>query len=347
MLTLVPGAMGGSETYARELLRELEEQAVDVRTLVSRAAAGFSPGHETVVTEYPHARTSRERTRALAVALSRRRQLGRHLVGAEVVHYPFTVPVPPPNRGQRSVVTLADVQHHDLPQLFSRAERVYRAMAYDRPARAADAVITHSEFCKQRIVRHLDVPPARVHVAPHGVRRQDFPISTGAREPFLIYPAKGWPHKNHALLLLAFSLIRRRRPDLRLVLTGVTAAELRTVPDGVEVRGMVSREELVRLLGAASALVFPSRYEGFGLPVLEAMSAGCPVAAARSGALPGVVGEAGVLFDPQDPVDIARGVHEALERSSELQALGLARASAADWSACAKVHLDVYGRFGG
>jgi glycosyltransferase involved in cell wall biosynthesis len=137
----------------------------------------------------------------------------------------------------------------------------------------------------------------------------------------LLYPARGWPHKNHAMLFEAWQLLRTRRPELELVLTGAHPDELPTPPPGVQVRGLVSRSELVDLYGRAAALVFPSRYEGFGLPLLEAMATGCPVAAARAGSLPEVVGDAGVLFDPDDP-------------------------EAFSWSACADVHERVYRKLG-
>jgi glycosyltransferase involved in cell wall biosynthesis len=99
---------------------------------------------------------------------------------------------------------------------------------------------------------------------------------------------------------------------------------------------------LISLYQRAAALVFPSRYEGFGLPVVEAMSSGCPVAAARTGSLPEVVADAGILFDPEDPLDVARGVEEALDRSTELQRRGLDRARQFTWQACADVHARVY-----
>ena len=98
------------------------------------------------------------------------------------------------------------------------------------------------------------------------------------------------------------------------------------MPDGVEVRGLVGRGELRELYRTSRALVFPSLYEGFGLPPLEAMASGCPVAASRSGSLPEICGDAAVLFDPHDPAAIAAGVREALARSDELRERGLVRA---------------------
>ena len=348
MLTLVPGGMGGSETYARELIRELADRPLQVATLVSPVGQGFSSGVPVKVAQsYRTGQSQAQRTLALLLGTLRSRSLSRQLSGASVVHYPFTVPVPAARNGQRTVVSLLDVQHHDLPQLFSLAERLYRSRTYDRAARRADAVITISDFAKARIVEVLGIAEARVHVAHLGVRTEEFVPQLSGRGRFLLYPAKGWPHKNHSRLFDAFRLLRQQQPDLELVLTGATSDELPAPPAGVQVRGQVSRAELVGLYGSAAALVFPSRYEGFGLPVIEAMSSGCPVAAAAAGSLPEVVGDAGVLFDPDDPQDIARGVLEALERSTELQQLGLDRAGQFTWSACADVHEQVYRSLGG
>jgi glycosyltransferase involved in cell wall biosynthesis len=343
MLTLVPGSMGGSETYARELIRELSTRDLEVSTLVSPVARGFSQSlSEQVAPEFPTGAAISKRAKALVLGALRRRRLASRTAGASVVHYPFTVPVPPPWRTQRSVVSLLDVQHHDLPALFSPPERVYRSISYDRAARHADAVITISHFAKDRIVEQLGIDPARIHVAHLGVRAEEYAPQLGPRKRFLLYPAKGWAHKNHAVLFDAFRSLRQREPELELVLTGATASELPAIPAGVQVRGQVSRSELVELYGSAAALVFPSRYEGFGLPIVEAMSSGCPVAASDAGSLPEVVGDAGVLFNPWDAEDVARGVEETLDRATDLQSRGLARASTFTWATCTDVHEDLY-----
>ena len=115
---------------------------------------------------------------------------------------------------------------------------------------------------------------------PHGIDHARFSPGDEPREPFLLYPARAWPHKNHARLFEAFALLRRERPELRLVLTG--GGHSAPLPDGVEVRGHVSADELVSLYRRAAALVFPSLYEGFGQPPLEAMACGCPVACSNA-----------------------------------------------------------------
>jgi glycosyltransferase involved in cell wall biosynthesis len=342
LLTLVPGAVGGSEVYARELLLALAlhgelEYRVLLPTLAPDAAGGLP--HE-VAPEYPASRTAAGRLRAMTQAALRPGPLEDRLRGARPVHFPLTVPLP--RVAAPHVVTLHDVQHRDLPSLFSRGERAFRSLAYDRAARHAAAVIVPSEFVRDRAVALLGLDPTRVHVVAHGVDHERFRPGDEEREPFLLYPAKGWPHKNHELLFEALPLIRKQRPELRLVLTGFDG----DAPEGVERRGRVAADELAGLYRRAAALVFPSRYEGFGQPPLEAMACGCPVAASNVASLPEVCGDAAVLFDPGDPEAIAAGVLEALERAEELRGRGLVRAERFTWAASARGHEAVYAAVG-
>lgn len=344
MMTLVPGGMGGSETYARELLREFGTRGTDVTAVLPSTAAGFAPEvAERVLPGRPLGESAAARSAGVLRGLLRPAAWRRQVADASLVHFPFTVPAPPAPRDTPWVVTVHDVQHHDLPSLFSLAQRAYRRIAYDAPARRADAVITVSRFAKERIVTRLGIEPSRVHVAAPGVRlpTEAPPVE---REPFVLYPARGWPHKNHATLFAALPLLRSLRPDLRLVLTGATAHELGEVPADVDVRGRVPAAELLHLYRTAAVVVVPSRYEGFGFPALEAMAHGCPVAASTAGAIPEVVGDAAVPFAPLDAFGLAHAVDEAWARGEELAALGRARAARFSWSACAARHEEVYAR---
>ena len=335
VLTLVPGVVGGSETYVRELFRALARVGThEYRVLLPPVARDAADDLPSVVAE----RFGRGgRLAGLANAAIDPR-LGRLLASANVVHYPLTVPVP--RVRARSVVTLHDLQHLDLPRMFSQAERAYRAVAYDRAARRADRVLVISEFVKRRAVERLRLDPGHVTVTPLGLDHDRLrPRGDGEREPFLLYPARGWPHKNHERLFEAFALLRRGRPELRLVLTG---DDFGVVPEGVESRGRVAGGELVGLLQRASALVFPSLYEGFGLPPLEAMACGCPVACSNAGALPETVGDAARLFDPHDPDAIAEAVDDVLAGPAPWIARGLERAKLYSWDATARATDAVY-----
>jgi glycosyltransferase involved in cell wall biosynthesis len=347
LLTLVPGISGGSEVYARELTRALARVGEHTyEALVPTIAADAADGlPTTVATGYRASTRTMGRLRAMGLAAVRPGALREALEAADVVHYPLTVPVPSVRRP--TVVTLLDTQHLDLPSLFSPGERAFRRVAYDRAARRADRVAVISDWVRERAIEQLGLAPERVRTIHLAVDHARFsPDPTIRRDPFLLYPARPWPHKNHARLLEAFAAVRTRRPELRLVLTG-HGHDAGSLPPGVEVRGSVGPDELVELYRTAAALVFPSLYEGFGLPPIEAMACGCPVAASNAGSLPEVCGDAAVLFDPADVEAIADGIETSLVRADDLSALGIVRAAGFTWEAAARAHDELYAEAGG
>src|SRR5439155_18935445 len=145
-----------------------------------------------------------------------RRELGIGRLAA--LHCPLTVPVP--SAKVPTAVTVHDLQHLAFPHFFSRPERLYRRYAYDRAANRAGLVIAPSEFVAGTLVERLGLARGRVRVIHHGIDHERFRPDERARGNFLLYPANRWPHKNHERLLDAFALLRRERPDLRLVLVG-------------------------------------------------------------------------------------------------------------------------------
>ena len=344
MLTLVPGGMGGSETYAGELTRQLALTSdVSATAFIPESARGFGHGlPEHIVSGLREGDSTLDRLSAVTGITLRAAELRRAMATADVVHYPFTVPAPKPGKKQASVQSLLDVQHLELPQLFSKAELLYRRQFYEGFAKRADAVITISHFAKERMVELLEIDAERIHVAHLGVDTARFTPNLGERENFLLYPARGWTHKNHRTLIASVEIARRVNPDLRLVLTGGALDALGEVPDWVDRRGLVSEDELLELYRTAGALVFPSLYEGFGLPPLEAMASGCPVAVSDAGSLPEVVGDAAVLFDAKHPEAIAQGIAEALRRAPELSAAGVRHVGKFTWESCLDVHLAAY-----
>jgi glycosyltransferase involved in cell wall biosynthesis len=332
MLTLSPGRMGGSETYARGLTAALRRVGTeDYLVAVPEVAADAASGLPSVLVER---RAGSGRVRTFISAAKSANTLRQ----ARVVHYPFTVPLP--RLGVPRVVTLHDVLHRDYPSLVSKATRGFRLIAYDRAAQASERVIVPSAFVRDRAIATLGLDPERVRIVPHGIDHQSFRVGAEAREPFVLYPAMRWPHKNHQRLFEAFAEVRRNRPDFELILTGDEARG--ALPRGVRTLGRVSLEELSRLYRTAGATVFPSLYEGFGAPVLEAMASGCPVAAADAGALREVAGGAAVLFDPRDPADIARGILRAIDEAGSLAARGVGWAARFTWEASARSHEAVY-----
>ncbi len=342
LLTLVPGEVGGAETSARGLCRGLAQVGtLDYTAFTPPAAPGAGEGlPEVPVPEYRLARSVPERALAMGLAAVRPGRLRRRFGTLDAVHYPLTIALPPLEAP--SAVTVHDLQHLDHPELFSRAERLFRARTHEGSARRADAVIVPSQFVRRRAIELLGLPPERVHAIPWGVDHDRFRPGDEEREQFLLYPARPWPHKNHARLFDAFALLRGERPELRLVLTG-GGHEGRPVPAGVEVRGLVSGEELASLYRRTACLVFPSLYEGFGQPPLEAMASGAPVAASNVPAIAEACGDAAALFEPNEIEDIAAVVSGVLDAPERFAAAGLERASRFTWEETARRHEAVYG----
>jgi glycosyltransferase involved in cell wall biosynthesis len=347
LLTLVPGVVGGSETYARELTRalartgELEYEAF-VPTIAPDAADGLPTR---VVSEYNASTSTAGRITAMSRAWLAPGKLRRvmRLDALDALHYPLSVVIPPMGARPPAAVTVHDLQHELYPQFFTRSELTYRRLLYKQAVTSCRIVIAISEHARETLLVRYGLDPSRVVAIPLGVDHDRLtPGEDQQREPFLLYPANPWPHKNHARLYEAFARVRRGRPELRLVLTGTGhAAQL---PDGVESRGRVPYDELVRLYRTASALVFPSLYEGFGLPPIEAMACGCPVASSNAASLPEVCGQAAELFDPQSTEDIARAIEAVLADPEPYVERGFARARVFSWGSTARAHEDVYRR---
>ncbi len=344
LLTLVPGISGGSETYARELCRALARVGeLRYRVFVPEIAPDASDGLPwSVVGGYHASRTMPGRITAMSLAALRaealRRELG--LDRLDAIHFPLSVMLPSIERPP-VVTTVLDLQHEEHPEFFGRAELAYRKVVYGRTIRRSQMVITISEHARQTLIERHRLAPDRVRAIHLAVDHDVFtPSDKVSRGDYLLYPARPWSHKNHARLFEAFAQLRAERPALRLVLTG--EGDFGTLPHGVEARGRVSRDELVDLYRGAAALVFPSLYEGFGMPVVEAMACGCPVASSNAASLPEVAGDAGRLFDPRHVGEIAAAVDEVLLEPAPWIARGLERALRFTWDACARAHDEVY-----
>lgn len=372
LLTVRPGQIGGAETYVRGLLTELscsdEIERLDI--LANRevqqayaAYAGPAVSLKRIDGMEPGGSTAARLLRLLAGYAAPDRLIAESAASLDLVHFPVAVGIPRP-RSVPWAVTLHDVAHHAVPEHFSRAERAYRAFAYDQSARRADVVFTDSEHARGQIIEFLGVDPERVIAIHLGIDYDFFAAGEGnddaalaglrLPERFIYYPANMWPHKNHLVLVQALGAARDR--DVHLVLTGQTYGrdqELRDtareagVSDRVHHLGYVPRETLPALYRRATALVFPSLFEGFGFPPLEAMAAGCAVGTSHAGSLREVVGEAALVFDPTDPEAIAASIDRLTGDPSLRAALrerGRDHARSFTWAAAAQAHLRVYRR---
>ena len=338
LLTLVPRISGGSETYARELVRALGAVGShEYRVLLPRIAQDVDGLPSDVVQEYRASRSMPGRMLAMAGGVVRGRRLRSRLDGLDAVHFPLTVMIPRVS-GLPAATTVLDLQHEFLPQFFSRAERLYRRAEYGSAVRRSALVITISEHAARAVVERLGIAETRVRPIHLGIDHAVFRPGEETRERFLVYPARAWPHKNHGRLFEAFTVLRERHPDLELVLTSYEGP----TPAGARSLGHVPRDELARLYRTAAGLVFPSEYEGFGQPPLEAMACGCPVACSDAGSLPEVCGDAARLFDPTSVDAMVEAVEEILARPADWSARGIERAAHFSWEKTARAHDAVY-----
>jgi alpha-1,3-rhamnosyl/mannosyltransferase len=362
LLWCLPGLVGGSEEYVARQLAGVADAGPDDVDLVLFAARGYSDAHPELTGRLPivtapltgsrrSVRVAFEHTWLPARAREWRIDLLHHAGG--------TLPRPQPAPG---LVTIHDLQYLSYPQYFGRLKLAWLASAVPAAVEHAVTVTVPSEYVKATVVDAFNCPGERVAVVPHGLgARIDAPAAPddlraryGIAERFILYPAITHPHKNHVLLVRAFVALGPRYDDVALVLLGGAGAAEGAVRAEIERLGVsdrvirpgripaADRDGLYRL---ATVLAFPSQYEGFGAPVLEAMAYGCPVVAARAAALPEVVSDAGLLLDSAS-VDEWRDVLGALiddeSERGRLAAAGRRRAAHFTAAASARALLDAY-----
>ena len=313
LLWLLPGVAGGAERYAVRLLRALADEApddVDVTILCNRR---FPAAHGELTARCPTAVAPIDGgSRALRIAIESTwlaREASRR--DLQLVHHPNDVI--PWFRTRPSALTIHDLRSMAGGQVLSRSHAAYLRARVPSSARTAAVVMTPSVHVRQQVLNRFGLDPARVLVVTAPVFPGPDHTDSSGPPPvagrYFVYPAVTSLHKNHAVLLEAFAGVAGADPDVRLVLTAVpgngeTEVEVSIrrlgLGDRVSRLGRISDGDLDRLLAGAVALVYPSRYEGYGLPLAEAMAVGCPVIASSATALPEVVGDAGLLVDPDD-----------------------------------------------
>jgi glycosyltransferase involved in cell wall biosynthesis len=277
----------------------------------------------------------------------------------------------PPLVACRSVVTIHDCIHLMFPQyLPNRLALGYARASIFAAARRATRVLTVSESSKRDILRFVDIKPEKIDVI-YNAYDQRFTVEPREEDvdrvreryqlhdEFVLYAGNVKPHKNLERLIEAFHLVRRRGLDhLRLVLIGDEISRYAALRRAVHrhqlhpyVRflGYLPEETLGVMYRLAGVFVFPSLYEGFGLPPLEAMASGTPVVTSNVSSLPEVAGDAAVLVDPYDPNAIANGIYQVLtddQLRRDLRARGAARARQFSWEQSARRVREIYGEVG-
>jgi glycosyltransferase involved in cell wall biosynthesis len=366
LIFLVPGETGGMEVAARELIPALLEQApagTRFTAFVNREAAeaGDGPWGE-LLPSVTVPVTARNRVQwVLGEQVLLPRLAAR--VGVDLVH---SLASTAPLRGRfRRVVTVHDLIYARFPEAHARFRDKGMKVLVPWAARRSDRVIADSQSTRADLTELLRLDPDRIDVVPLGLGtvRRAAPLSEhdtrtrfdlGQRRVVLSLSAKR-PHKNLPALISALALISPSHRPL-VVLPGYATAherELRDrarslgVGDDVRFPGWISAEELEGLWALTHAFVFPSLYEGFGLPVLEAMARGVPVACSDASSLPEIAGDAALLFDPRSESAIAEALTRLLEEEplcQRLRTLGLARAKRFTWERTARGTLESYAK---
>jgi glycosyltransferase involved in cell wall biosynthesis len=311
-LYLLPGGVGGTEIYLRSLLAALEEIGADLRVItnIETGPLGRNPVVANVRAENRAARIRFEQFRLPSL-----------VSGADVLLNPgFTAPIA---ARIPQVTVFHDLQHKRHPEYFRWFDLPAWRFLLWASARRSARLIAVSEATRDDLLRYYPFLRAgRIDVVPHGVDQRFFDLRAGrAPADFLLCPSTTHPHKNHAALLRVFAGLRREYPSLRLVLTGVrgfaqseveTAVRELDIGDAVDVRGWAPREEIYELFRTARALVYPSRFEGFGMPVAEALAAGLPVACSGIEPLRSIAAGCAHLFPPEDEEAMRAAILAAL-----------------------------------
>ena len=274
-------------------------------------------------------------------------------------HYTFPI-----NLKMPGIVTIHDIIHLRLKEYFSFPKRSYAYFMVRHACSASSAIIVDSEHGKKELLDVFNIAPEKIHVIPLGVDQSYFAKVTdedktifrqkySITKPYILYTGSLKPHKNVPVLLRAFKDIAKEH-DIQLVFTGESVQDNPSLikyisenglTNAVKDLGRIDRTQLKIAYQAASAVVLPSYYEGFGFSMLEAMASGVPAIGARAASIPEVVGDAGILFDPNDEHELAQHLVRVLTDtpySSVLIINGNKRSQEFSWSRCAEKTLQVY-----
>ena len=347
-LYLIPGGVGGTEIYLRSILTALAEIDHHNRYFVFTnretgpdlvpAQANFTHVPQAVRGVSRPARLLWEQT-MLPLAAVRR--------GLDVLFNPgFTAPI---LCGCPQVTVFHDLQHKRHPEYFRWFDLPFWNFFLFWSATVSRRIVAVSGATADDLRRCYRLPPARIRTVPSGVDPRFFELAARRRpEPFLLAVSTLHPHKNLDGLLRAFAAFRERHPEYRLVVSGMHgffSAELHALrdrlqlADRVDFPGWIPRGELYSLYERASAFLYPSLFEGFGLPVLESLAAGVPTACSEIEPMNGIAGGAALKFDPRDPAAIAEAMHRLVadpELRDRLAAAGPLRAAQFSWRTTAE-----------
>jgi glycosyltransferase involved in cell wall biosynthesis len=360
----VGAELGGNESYATNLIEALAQiDHTNRYTLFVTKAAAI----ERFADRWPNFKVQRTlpHTPLVRIPLTLSRELRRNPV--DLLHVQYTAP---PFAPCPIVTTIHDLAFEHLPETFNRRSWMQMRLTVRLTARRAAHIITVSDYSRADIIRTYRIPPERITVTPEAAAESFFPVRNetelkriretyGIQENYILSLSSIQPRKNLVRLIEAYSCLRGVRPEVKLpqlVLVGkrgwlehetFRAAERSALGNEILFTGYVPEGDLAALYSGAICFVYPSYFEGFGLPVVEAMQCGVPVIAGNRTSLPEVLGNAGVLFDPFDTQALVKSLTQVLgdpEYRAELSSKGLERARNFKWQKTAQMTLGVYER---
>jgi len=353
-------APGGMGTYVRELVPALSRADPSLEVTLFHARFGEAPP-EPWTGAYPTEEVEGSiRTLYPRWALLRRPALPDPVAGTTILHSPVVAAVPPARPPQRLVVTVHDIAFLVYPRHFPRQWRAMYRAGLRRAVLSADAVITPSRHTAEDLARHTEVRVERVHVVPLASALPSFEPDVATRlarlkvrPPYVLSVGTLEPRKNLVRLVRAYRRVALHGLPHALVLVGPAGwghqplmRELSLhAPGDVVLTGAVAPEDLDALYRGADLFVYPSLYEGFGLPVLEAMARGVPCIVSTAASLPEVAGEAALPVDPRSVAGLAESMERVLtnpELAGRLREVGRARSTLFSWDRTAVRTLEVY-----
>jgi glycosyltransferase involved in cell wall biosynthesis len=261
-------------------------------------------------------------------------------------------------RRDRAVATVHDLGWQVHPELYDRKLRIMYGGLFPWVLRRANRFIAVSRYTADDLIRRAGVPASKIDVVYHGLdpvyAKPIAPRTRSSSVPYMLAVGGVSPRKNTRRLIQAFSRWRGRgghRPEFQLLITGTSLDSEFTgsgasLPEGVKLLGYVEKEQLPSLYAGAAAFLYPGIYEGFGLPIIEAMSCGTPVVTSRTGAAPEIAGGAAILVDPFDVGAIEAGLEQVTgqDEAERLRQLGVDRARGFHWKAAAAATIEAYRR---
>jgi len=348
---------GGNETYYRSLLAALRRMDKENQYFLYYTRAGGFANHGLEANF--HARRILPNTPYLRIPFALPARIKREPI--DIYHAQFILP---PFVSARMVTTIPDIAYEHYPEFFPSYQRAWSRLLIRSAARRADHIITVSEHSKRDIAETYGVNPDRITVTSEAAGENFYPRPKdqaqeivqryGVKGNFILYLGRLQGRKNLTCLVNAYSLIRKQGCEHKLVMAGrpdslfeITKQRIRDLGLDQEILlpGYVSQEDVPWFYSAADVFVYPSLYEGFGLPVLEAMACGLPVITSRGSSLEEVAGAAGLLVDPLDELSIANAMRHLLS-NSELRAriseAGLKRSAAFSSIEMGRRTLEVY-----